>query len=66
MSKHLERINNAVKLQLGSEHVVSEETARILAQEVVNDRYRKIIKDNLNFKSAVELLAELTPKKGKK
>lgn len=66
MSKHLKRINNAVQLQLGTEHIVSKETAIAIAQEVVNDRYRKIIKDNINFLQAIEMLEELRGKGGKK
>lgn len=67
MSNNLERLNNVVKLQLGTEHTVSSETARALAQEVINDKYRKIIKDNLNFYQALEILEELkTTKKAKK
>lgn len=66
MSKHLERLNYVVKLQLGADNEVSENTARALAQEVVNDRYRKIVKENLNFYQALELLAETKPVKGRK
>jgi len=66
MSKHLERLNVVVKLQLGSEHEISEDTARHLAQEIINDKYRKIFKDNMRFIDALELLEEIKPKRGKK
>lgn len=66
MSNHLERLNTVVKLQLGSEHDISEETARTLAQEVINDRYRKIFKENMRFVDALDLLNELKNKRGKK
>lgn len=67
MSKHLERLNTVVKLQLGNDKEVSADTARALAQEVINDRYRKIIKENLRFEDALELIEELsnTKKRGK-
>lgn len=63
MSKHLERLNTVVKLQLGSDKIVSEDTAKALAQEVINDRYRKIIKENLRFEDALELIEELSKTK---
>jgi hypothetical protein len=68
MNNHLERLNAVIKLQLGSEHTITEETAKILAQEVINDRYRKIFKDNMRFLDAIELLSDLKPtsKRGKK
>lgn len=67
MSKHLERLNAVIKLQLGESHTITKETARQLAQEVINDRYRKIYKENMRFIDALEILEELKPeKKGKK
>lgn len=67
MSKHLERLNTVVKLQLGNNHNITEDTAKTLAQEVINDRYRKIFKENMRFEDALELIQELKiTKKGKK
>lgn len=61
----LDKLNHVVGLILGKEYVITEQTCAAICQEIVNDRYRKIIKDNVSFNEAVAFLSEIN-KPGKK